>query len=851
MNTCFHKMIYILLYLVIFSGFANAAQKPTIYHWDLRFLGPSTDFGKSYDTRHMAVCIQGLANREAPRIFLSFTDDDYIWLARLRESGGLCEGWNVVTVRNITQYINLFGKYVNGVVLYDADPNIGVRSTMLAATTAAGVENAIAVRKQTASGSIYNYLVNYATGPQFPVLIDLTGKFTGSGTIWETSTASTGSAKCDAYIWAKEKYLDTGLCDPTTIMYNLDLWGCFFSRVDQYKTSLSNLDYGVSKKGFCFELSPWGDEYPNDDLTQPLGTDLNTFKTILNACNVKNNYSKMIKLCGYTNWDQKYTNNSGVGGSHDPVKTEQEQTSLLTAYNTYEEADSVPQNYFCNASFFNALMPALKSRRYTQNPAPTYADLVSKGYINSNGTVAANHYILLYMGDYDSASWLPSWLGNGKYNDPNRGAVNCSWAITPNTIDRVSAVFDYMYRHKTSKDYFISGDSGAGYVNPHQLSGTRSPSGYSSGIPIWQEHCRKYFRMLDYSISGWLLNGKFSLPTVSDASNFVPFSGDGIGLDWSSYSSTPTQALVSNVPVCARTQPDNPSLYEIKRRYSSGVLFDWFRTIVWSPSAMNDIQNTIGSQHKLVDAYTFYYLLRYYKGGNNNYRATWVDDTIPRILEKGKNYPVTITVRNDGWDTWSEAGAYRLAYAIVPKGTEPENEDYDGNGRFTINGTVAPGQSYTFNVGIVAPGTIGGYDIYYDMVRDGVTWFKAANNIEWKNDLIVANDELDIDTDSDGVPDVIEDRSGTLYWHPDDNVQCGDMGYLTADVSGVAGVKDCYVNMYDLAALASEWLNQNQESLCDFTGPLSVPDQSVDFYDFCVLASNWMECTNPTDYNCW
>jgi hypothetical protein len=847
----YFKLVLVLLVFTIFSTIVDAAHKPTIYHWDLRDLSNSTDPGYRNDLKHMAVCIQGLANRQAPRVYLSFTNDDIVWLNRLRESGGLCEGWNLVTVRNITQYINLFGKYVNGVVLYDADPNIGVRSTMLAATTAAGVENAIAVRKQTASGSIYNYLVNYSTGPKFPVLIDLTGKFTGSGTIWQTSTPSTGSAKCDAYIWAKEKYLDTGLCDSSTLVYNLDLWGWFYYRVDQFKTSLSNLDYGVYKKAFCFELSPWGDEYPNDDPSQPLGTDLNTFKTILNACNVKNNFDKMIKFCGYTSWDQKYTNNNGVGGSHEPVATEMKMTELLTAYNTYQEADSVPQNYIANASFFNGLIPAIKSRRYVQNPAPTYNDLVAKGYINQNGTLANYHYILLYQGDYDSASWLPSWLGNGRYNDPNRGNVYCSWGITPNSIDRVSAVFDYMYRHKTPKDFFMAADSGAGYVNPFQLSGTRSPSGYSSGIPIWQEHCRKYFRMLDYSISGWLLNGNFPLPTSADALNFAPFSGDGVGLDWSSYYSTPSQSLVSNTPSVARTQPDNPTMSRMQSVYASGVRFDWFRTVLWYPSDIYNIQQSIGSQHKLVDVYTFYYLFRYYKGGNNNYRATWMGDNIPRIIEKSKNYPVTITVRNDGWDTWSEGASYRLAYAIVPKGTEPVNSDYDVHRRFTINGTIAPGQSYTFDANIVAPNTTGDYDIYYDMVRDNVTWFRAANNIEWENSLIVANNELDVDTDSDGVPDVIEDRSGTLYWNPDDTAQCGDMGYLTPDVSGSAGVKDCYVNLYDLAALASEWLYQNQESLCDFTGQSSVPDQSVDFYDFCVLASNWMECTNPEDYNCW
>lgn len=829
------KRLMGILFFLISSAAVHAAQKPTIYHWDLRSLATNPDPDYRYDMRHMAVCVQGLVNREAPRLFLSFHDHDIEWLGRLREEGGLCEGWNLVTIRNITQFINLFKSYVNGVVLYDADPAAGVRSTMLVATTAAGVENAIAVRKYTATGSIYNYLVNNATGPQFPVLMDLTGKFTGSGTIWQTSTPSTGSAKCDAYIWAKEKYLDTGLCDSTTLMYYLDLWGCFFDRVDQFKTALSNLDYGVTKKAFYFELSPWADEYPNDDPDQPLGTDRNTFKAILHSCNVRNNFNKWIRFCGYTNWDQKYTNQGNVGGSHTPVETEFELIALLSAYNSYQEADSVPQNYISNSSFYSGLMPAVMGRRYVQNPPPTYDELVARGFINSNGTVADKHYILLYLGDYDSASWLPGWFAIDKYDDPRRGDVPCGWAITPNTIERASAIYDYVYRHKSPQDYFICGDSGAGYINPYQLSGPRSPSGYPSGIESWQKHCRHYYRILDYSITGWLLNGKFSLPTSADALNFNPFSGDGVGLDWSSWS-TPFQTLASNLPVIARTQPDDPTLSRIMNVYFSGVRFDWFRTVLWTPSYLCEIRDSLHSQHKLVDPYTFYYLFRYYKGGNNYYRAAWVGDTIPRIMKTASTYDVAITVRNDGWDTWSEADAYRLAYAVVPRGTEPVDGHYDANGRFMINGTVAPGERYTFHVTIAAPDVSGDYDIYYDMVRDHATWFRAANNIEWKSDLIVADNELDIDTDGDGIPDVIEDRSGTLYWHPDDRAQCGDMGYPVSDISGPAGVKDCYVNIYDLEALASKWLH---------------PDDSVDFYDFYGLASDWLDCTNPADCNCW
>jgi hypothetical protein len=44
---------------------------------------------------------------------------------------------------------------------------------------------------------------------------DGTSKFTGSGLIPNSKRNSTGSAKCDAYLWMKDNYIDKGLCDCT------------------------------------------------------------------------------------------------------------------------------------------------------------------------------------------------------------------------------------------------------------------------------------------------------------------------------------------------------------------------------------------------------------------------------------------------------------------------------------------------------------------------------------------------------------------------------------------------------------------------------------------------------------
>jgi hypothetical protein len=267
--------------------------------------------------------------------------------------------------------------------------------------------------------------------------------------------------------------------------------------------------------------------------------------------------------------------------------------------------------------------------------------------------------------------------------------------------------------------------------------------------------------------------------------------------------------------------------------YSSGVNFGWYRTILWFPQNIKNLEDNYassGHNHRFLDAYTYYYLLRYYLGGSNDYRATWVSDTIPRIMAAGQTYPVTVTVRNDGWDTWSEASAYRLGHAIVLPGVTAVYADYDPTRHYLpVSTNVAPGEEVTFSFNLTAPSTNGNYDLYYDMVRDGIAWFRDKNNIEWKKEIIVATNETDVDTDGDGYPDVVEEANGTLYWHPDDAV------YKRGDFE-----PDGDVDCIDLAVLVGYWLQD--EPLVDIAP--NIPDNIIDFEDFAAFAQDWMYGTN-------
>lgn len=156
-----------------------------------------------------------------------------------------------------------------------------------------------------------------------------------------------------------------------------------------------------------------------------------------------------------------------ITNEHGGVATEWQTVEITSAYNAYLDADACCVQVSCqqmlshcvhhvlqamaNAAFYQhfPLQPKYLSfsqlqwhfNRYQQNPAPTYDELVQKGYIDSNGKVVTQTYvhfmillsylwtkmqIMFYVGDYDSAAWLYSEF-KGNWDDSDRGSVPLGW----------------------------------------------------------------------------------------------------------------------------------------------------------------------------------------------------------------------------------------------------------------------------------------------------------------------------------------------------------------------------------------------------------------------------------------
>lgn len=574
-----------------------------------------------WDSVHALSALQGLANRDAARLYLFFcaefgVETDRFWWQWLREQDGWLKNTEVRELESLEAVLAAFRDQVQGLAVYDPL----VPATANLASTAAGVDRLLPVRYDAAPGSLYQRL-RQTSGLEVKLWLvnpDGTSRFTGKGTIPDLNRPSTGSAKNDAYLWALERFVKAGACQPGYGAYYLDAFWLKLPRqagLDLH--TLSNHDYFIARKSFFFDLSPWADETPNDDPTQRLGLDHETFLTVLRRL-YDHAGGGIVKIGGFTPWPYKYTDHGGVGGKHGGVPTEWEHARLISQYNGYMEADAAGLSAMANASFFQHYQ--LKARYEQPNPKPSRAQWQARGFLTDKGPVSPRLYVGFYVGDYDAPSWLYKAVA-AFAKDPARGQVPLGWAFNPNLADRAAPALAYAYRHATTNDFFITGDSGAGYLNARGLT-IRPDSKLPSGLEAWRQHNLRYCRQWDMTIAGFILDGAAGASTELEYRAYRDFAPDGFGTH---YDEAPT--LHAGVPACRETDlPDAPAeAAKVLLRRASGrskdqPAFFWARTILKSPGWHAEVVRRVHAeagpdQVAFVDPYTFFGLIRQHLGG--------------------------------------------------------------------------------------------------------------------------------------------------------------------------------------------------------------------------------------------
>ncbi|MCR4921950.1 MAG: hypothetical protein K5945_09670, partial [Bacteroidaceae bacterium] len=499
-------------------------------------------------------------------------------------------------------------KEVRGVVVYDPL----VASTSNVASAVAGIEQLIAVRYDPRPTSLYSRLC--LSGPRLPVkrwLVNPDGSplFSGQGLIPGTQRPSSGSVKCDPYLWFIEHYMKTGRCPADYAGYYPDqFWRTKPARVNPNHHQLTNHDFFVARRGFFFDLSPWGDEPATDDTLQPSGTDYRTLCELLSTADSLGRGRRMCYIGGFPAWAFKYTKR--VGGHHEDVATEWQFSELISHYNAFKDADAIGFGALANASFWQHFPT---QRRYPQ-PRVTLDDLRRRGFLDSQGRVdTSRNYFVIYTGDYDASSWVSQMMPL-LWESPVRGTLPMMWCVSPVLGQRVPHVLHYLRRTASPADYFAAADNGAGYMMPGTAEWQDSVEGSGRHIATWARHCRRHYRKWGLRATGFIIDGNGPAMKQRALDAYAKFSPEGIVPQ-----KCPLASLHRGMPVLrsdwdlVSSNPREAAQVLVDRLAERPLPFHWFRCILKSPEWHSQVvaeAQRLEPSLTLLDAPTFFLLLR-------------------------------------------------------------------------------------------------------------------------------------------------------------------------------------------------------------------------------------------------
>ncbi len=542
------------------------------------FAVPDSTGPERYDITMAAATLQGMINRDGPRLYLMAARPAY-WLDLFSKPGNWLAGRERKALASLDDLASLAGDRLKGTVIWDP----AVPATANVATTIAGVEDAVVLSPELAD----RYLGKWG----IPVTMDLRGKFDGS---------ETGSAKNDAYRWAIREYLAKGKCTSRLVCLYEDSAD---TRAGGNTVYVVTRDWPVMRRAFVFDLSPWGDERPGDDPDQPLGTDKATYEMMLAELLKQSAGAHMTELVGFFPF-QKYSNIPGHASAHDPVPTEWETVWLISPYNCYQ--NTVAGDCY-NQSFHNqAPLSPLKQHRP-----------------KADTKVEAKSYVCFLMADYDSAQPLYDFLPK-HWDDPKRGEIPLCWGVNPNLLESYPDIIEHMYKTATPNDVIQSDASAAGYMNPNRVR--------PQYLDLFTRHNRRFFKMADMTMAPMVLDWDEPSDAVKDA--FAQFAPDGLAtivMDLHHTGGKPPKThLWKGMPVTellnhtcnySSAEQTAEAMYGVMRQRKPGDPGFYFFRIVWvSPSTVIGAVDTLRETHpeldfEVVGPYDFFSKLKAHLAG--------------------------------------------------------------------------------------------------------------------------------------------------------------------------------------------------------------------------------------------
>lgn len=614
-NTYINVHFILLFFIIVFAGGkAEAKRQEPIVYIDMRYT-LRADYRDSlavisvWDDLHAISALQGIVNRDKPRLYIEYVEDkgcsiDAYWWNRYRHKGEWLYGRDTLCLKSVEEAVKYFRHLLNGVVAYD--PNVA--STSNVASSVAGMENLLPLRWDVRPASLYQRLTSGQDAlevREWLVNSDGSSLFTGEGLIPGTERVSSGSRKCDPYLWLVERYMKTGRMSGRYAGYYQDqLWRKKPLNAPTNHHTLTNHDFFISRKAFFFDLSPWPDE-ATDDMSQPTGTDYRTLCEMLQQAHTLRHGSAPCYIGGFPEWAYKYTKRAG--GKHADVETEWQFAELISRYMAFKDADAIGYGALANASFWQHF--PLK-KRYPQ-PWTSRKKLKQAHFRNNDGTVdTTRNYVIIYVGDYDASSWV-SQRTHDLWDNPYRGKLPMMWCISPVLSERVPHVLHNFRVTASPNDYFAAADNGAGYLMP----GVAEKEGAPEDIETWRRHCKKYYRKWGLSVTGFIIDGNGPAMGEQSLDAYRDFSRNGIVPQkcevMGNYCGMPV--LQSDYDLVSNNPKEAAQVLVERLHLRKGIPFHWFRIILKSPEwyvTLIEEAKRLDPSIELVDMPTFFELLK-------------------------------------------------------------------------------------------------------------------------------------------------------------------------------------------------------------------------------------------------
>jgi hypothetical protein len=689
-----------------------------------------------WDNMQLVATLQGNVNRSGLTLYVIHEPTDQFWLDQLTAKGGFLEKTKIEAIGSDVGALALrFASAIDGLVVYDGK----VDATSNVASTVAGAENLVAVRYDDRSGSLYETLSRTFPVKRWLVRPNGDSLFTGSGTIDGTQLRSTGVPKVDAYLWAKVHCLDSGECDPGIFAYTVDQFWVGGKDTEFGHSMLPNHDYFVLHRAFFFDLCPFQD-VPATDVKEPAGLDGRTLAELLAAASELAG-PRMIHVAGFVPWSLKYSPPHAPSGVDPSLYAgfEQALTALLSSHQAYLDADAPTYTHMANASVYTGV----PLEPFYPQPRPTKADLVKRGLLTPSGTVVPRHYVVFYGGDFDSAAWVYSTMP-GLWADSARGKVPVAWAIDPNLEERAAPMISWIRKSATANDFFVTGDSGAGYVNPGLLS--------SAGLETWRDHSRVYTNRWDLSITGFVIDGTAPAMGTDGFRAYLGFTpegaiGQGMPQESGVLAGLPYASMTNDLPSrppagVTWTEEDaiEAGAASINQAAAgSGPLsLQVFRGILRGASYYQGVMERLDRGIEVLDPFTFMLLVRAQAGFEPEDQGAFGADDVPSRMRHGEKRRVYVTVSNTGTSRWEGQGPVRLAATSAN-----QLVFHDKNGGFTHSTTderaflalpVCPQGGATFDIELEAPSTGSEAVFQVRLVREGEHFFGPVQTFRIKLD---------------------------------------------------------------------------------------------------------------------